>query len=214
MVPTCPIRELCATRSLLAIAARHGEPDGPSRYPIRLSELRCGARQVGRPLRGVRGVEHARQRERAAAGAQRPARRRGQAAGAGRPCGQDLRPGTPVHRDRRARSRARRRSGRRLHRPDRRRPRHRQVDAGAAGGGCAGECRRGGGLRQRRGIDRPDPPARRPPRRDGRPGTAERGDLGARHPRHVRSGGRAATPGDRTRSRRCTSTTSRRRPAR
>ena len=45
------------------------------------------------------------------------------------------------------------------------------------------------------------------------PGTAERGDLGARHPRHVRSGGRAETPGDRTRSKRCTSTTSRRRPA-
>ena len=30
-----------------------------------------------------------------------------------------------------------------------------------------------------------------------RPGAAERGDLGARHPRHVRSGGRAAAPGDR-----------------
>ena len=48
----------------------------------------------------------------------------------------------------------------------------------------------------------------------GRAGPGDRGDLGARRPRHVRSGACAAAAGDRTRSRRCTSTASRRRPAR
>ena len=206
------MRELCARRCFPCDRRGPG-PHGPIRYAIRLSELRRGARQVGRALRSLRGVEHARRGERAGGGAQRHARRRRQAAGAGRARGQDLRPGAPVHRDRRARPRAWRRPGRGLHGPDRRRPRHRQVDPGAAGRGGAGARRGGGGLRQRRGVDRPDPPARRPPRRDGGAGAAERGDLRARHPWHVRSGGRATAPGDRARSRRCSSTTSRRRPA-
>ena len=47
---------------------------------------------------------------------------------------------------------------------------------------------RGGGLRQRRGIDRSDPPARRPSRGERRAGPGDRGDLGARRAGHLRSG--------------------------
>ena len=62
-VPACLIRLLCARRSLLAIAARHGEPHGP---PIRNTSVRVAARCTPRAGRceATRGVEHACRRER------------------------------------------------------------------------------------------------------------------------------------------------------
>ena len=72
--------------------------------------------------------------------------------------------GAALDRDRRARPGAGRRPGRGLGGADRRRSRDRQVDARAPGRRRARRGRRRGRLRQRRGIDRSDPPARRPAR--------------------------------------------------
>ena len=107
---------------------------GQSHHPLRLPVLRRRHAEMGRPLRDLRRMEHHR--------AERPSPRRPGPRGQSRPPAsvdfvglrRHRRPAAPRrHRHRGTRSRAGRRAGARLGRAGRRRSRHRQIHAAAAG---------------------------------------------------------------------------------
>ena len=85
------------------------------------------------------------------------------------------------HWDRRTRSGRRRRICAGLRDTDRRRARHRQVDSADSSLRGGGALRRAGRLRFGRGIDRPDPSPRRPPRAGDRSGSTRGPDSGRGH---------------------------------
>ena len=151
-----------STRPRKPASPRHGQVS----FFLCLPELRRHHSAVAGQVRIVRRVEYD---HRGGGGARR--RRRDGPAGRGRPAvparrpvGRDEDRAAPCHRNSRARSGRGRRIRGRLRDADRRRARHRQVDApdpGLRGGRADGRARR---LCLGRGIDRPGPLARRPAR--------------------------------------------------
>ena len=164
---------------------------------LRLSGMRRGHPEMGRPLRGVRRVEQPRR------GRPRPAPPKS-LGGSGGKGGQALdfvalrgeagRPPRAPDRHRRVRPRVRRRAGAGLGDPRRRRPRHRQIDPAAAGrGGARGRRRRGCAyITGEEAIDQVRLRAQRLGVARGA-GAACGGDQRARHRRLARCGRRAAT---------------------
>ena len=163
----------------------------------------CGAQSpkwLGRCPSAARGTRSSRSARRQTTSRKRPPRigTRAQARPPARSC-MPTSSSTPacaaVDVDRRVRSRARRRRRAGVARPARRRARHRQVDAAAAGGGEHGAHGRPGALQLRRRIGASDQVARRAP--GGRRGAAV--PAGRNVPRAHPRGNRAHQAGARDR---------------